>query len=207
MTPVPYVVVLTGGIASGKTAVSDRFAALGVPVVDTDLIAREIVQPGQPALAEIVREFGAEILDETGQLDRERMRRIIFSDPACKMQLEAILHPAIGARALEQIASLDADYCLLVIPLLAESGRYRWADRILVVDVDEASQLRRVMARDDIGMEQAQAILNAQASRAQRLALADDVIENRGSLAELDRAVGVLHAKYRRLAAASVPKR
>lgn len=196
----PFVVVLTGGIASGKSAVSERFANLGVPVVDTDVIARELVQPGQPALAEIVSTFGTDILDEKGRLDRRRMRQIIFGDQDSKHRLEAILHPAIGAAAEQQILSLDTLYCILVVPLLAESGRYRWADRVLVVDVDEATQIARLTARDRVDRHQAEAALKAQSSREQRLALADDVIENRGSLRELDRAVSALHEKYSALA-------
>lgn len=196
----PLVVVLTGGIASGKTAVSDRFAALGVPVVDADVIAREVVQPGQPALEKIVDTFGVSILDNAGQLDRKRMRELIFSDPASKAKLEAILHPAISALARQRVASLESDYCLLVIPLLAESSRYQWADRVLVVDTNEATQLERLIARDGSTPEQARAILRAQASRKDRLALADDVIVNVGSLAELDREVKRLHENYLRLA-------
>lgn len=177
---------------------SDCFAHLGVPVVDTDIIARELVQPGQPLLAEIVRDFGPDVLDAAGQLDRRRMRERIFADPHSKLRLEAILHPAIGKRAQQDLLALDADYCLLVVPLLAESGRYQWADRVLVVDVDEETQLARVIARDHISREQAQVILKSQATREQRLALADDIIENRGSLAELEQAVAALHARYRK---------
>lgn len=196
----PFVVVLTGGIASGKSAVSERFENLGVPVVDTDVIARELVQPGQPALAAIVSTFGPGILDEKGRLDRRRMRQIIFSDPDSKYRLESILHPAIGAAVEHQILSLDALYCILVVPLLAESGRYRWADRVLVVDVDEETQIVRLAARDQVDRQQAEAALKAQASREQRLALADDIVENTCSLQELDRAVLALHGKYSALA-------
>jgi dephospho-CoA kinase len=193
-------VILTGGIASGKTAVSDRFARLGAAVVDTDVIARELVQPGQPALAAIVHDFGGGVLDAGGGLDRKRMRALVFSDPECKRRLEAILHPAIGAEVKRRIAALDAPYCILVVPLLAESGRYAWADRVLVVDADEETQTARVMARDRSSRAQAQAILGAQASRQQRLALADDVIDNQGSPEQLDQAVAALHARYSRLA-------
>ena len=196
----PFVVILTGGIASGKTAVSDRFARLGVPVIDTDVIAKELVQPGQEALNEIVSQFGEGILDESGYLDRGRMRERVFSEPAQKQRLEAILHPAIGQQVSERINALDADYCILVVPLLVESGNYRWADRVLVVDVDEQTQVNRVMARDSSTRKQAEAILKAQASRDQRLAVADDVILNQGSLEELDQAVLELHQRYRGLA-------
>ncbi len=194
-------VILTGGIASGKTAVSSRFEHLGVPVIDTDIIAREVVQAGSPALAAIVLEFGKEVLDSKGELDRGRMRNRIFSDPASKQKLEAILHPAIGQEVRRQIDTIKADYCLVVVPLLAESsGRYEWSDRVLVVDVDAQTQLQRLMARDKISSELASAMLNAQASRQQRLNLADDVIENAADLAALDKEVASLHKKYRRLA-------
>jgi dephospho-CoA kinase len=194
------VVVLTGGIAAGKSAVSECFARLGAAVVDTDVIARELVQAGQPLLAEIVAAFGPGFLDPGGQLDRQRMRELIFTDPDSKQKLEAILHPAIGKAVQQRLGTLDADYCILVVPLLAESGSYRWADQVLVVDVDEETQISRVMARDRISREQALAILQSQASRQQRLALADDVIGNQGSLAELEQAVAALHARYLRLA-------
>lgn len=171
-----------------------------MPIIDTDVIARELVQPGQPLLAEIVAAFGPGILDPGGQLDRQRMRELIFTDPDSKQKLEAILHPAIGETVQQRLGTVDADYCILVVPLLAESGRYAWADRVLVVDVDEETQISRVMARDRISRAQAQAILGAQASRQQRLALADDVIGNQGSLAELEQAVAALHARYSHLA-------
>jgi len=190
------VVVLTGGIGSGKSAVSARFAQLGVPIVDTDVIAHQLVQPGQPALAAIVRDFGSGVLDREGHLDRKRMREVIFSDLASRQRLEGILHPAIGAEAKRQIFSLDTDYCILVVPLLAESGRYQWADRVLVVDACEESQIARVMARDHVSREQAQAALRSQMGRQQRLALADDVIENTGSLGDLERSAALLHEKY-----------
>ncbi len=192
----PYVVVLTGGIAAGKSAVSEAFARLGAAVVDTDVIARELVQPGQPALAAIVHDFGSGVLDAGGALDRKRMRELIFTDPDSKQKLEGILHPAIGAEVKRRIAALEAPYCILVVPLLAESGRYAWADRVLVADVDEETQISRAMARDRISREQALAILQSQASRQQRLALADDVIDNKGSLEQLDQAVAALHARY-----------
>jgi len=192
----PYVVVLTGGIASGKSTVSELFASLGVPIVDTDVIARDLVRPGKPALDAITREFGRGILDEGGGLDRSRMRSIVFSDPESRHRLEAILHPAIGAEAERQIHSLNSPYCILVVPLLAESGRYQWADRVLVVDVDEETQISRLMARDNVSREQAEAALRAQTSRKRRLALADDVIENEGNVRALEDRVASLHEKY-----------
>jgi dephospho-CoA kinase len=196
------VIGLTGGIGSGKTAVSDRFARFGAPIIDTDQLARELVEPGQPALADIVAEFGPDCLDDAGRLHRSRLRERVFADPAGRRRLEAILHPRIRALARERIARLTAPYCLLVIPLLAETGMTDLVDRVLVVDAPEAEQVRRVMARDGIAEEQARRILAAQADRGQRLALADEIVENAGDLATLDRQVTALHRYYSTLAAA-----
>lgn len=202
MTRRVFTVVLTGGIASGKTAVSDGFRRLGVPVIDTDVIARQLVEPGQPALARIAEIFGPGILDSTGELDRKKMREAIFSDHEKKAQLEQVLHPLIGEEVLKRLEQLSAPYCILVVPLYAESGSYRWVDRVLLVDVSEEQQIRRVMLRDDISKEQAEAILDAQASRAERAALADDVIDNSGTLDELEDSIETLHKKYSSLGSA-----
>lgn len=198
-----FIVVLTGGIASGKTAVSDQFAALGVPVVDTDRIAHAIVEPGQPALQRLAEAFGPDFLDAMGRLDRHRMRQAIFANPELKTRLESILHPMIATEAWQSVRALDAPYCILVIPLYTESARWPYIDRVLVVDVDEATQIERVMARDKVDRDQAEAILRAQASREERLALADDIIDNSGSLAQLKQKVGALHLKYVKLAIGS----
>ncbi len=196
------VIGLTGGIGSGKTAVSHRFARCGVPVIDTDLIARELVEPGQPALADIVAAFGPNCLDSDGRLHRAHLREWVFTDPVGRRRLEAILHPRIRAMARERIAALTAiPYCLVVIPLLAETGMTDLVDRVLVVDAPEAEQVRRVMARDRIDITQARAILAAQTQRDVRLALADDILENDGDLAELDRRIAALHRHYSTLAA------
>ena len=195
------VVGLTGGIGSGKTAVSDRFARLGAPVIDTDLLARELVEPGQPALAEIVAAFGSDCLDRDGRLHRARLRERVFADPTGRRRLEAILHPRIRTLAREQIAHLTTPYCLLVIPLLAETGMTDLVDRVLVVDAPEAEQIRRVMARDGVTEEQARRVLAAQADRSQRLALANEIVENAGDLAALDHQVAALHQYYLTLAA------
>jgi len=192
---------LTGGIASGKSAVSDGFARLGVPVIDTDRIARQVVEPGQEGLEGIIQSFGQDFLDETGSLDRRKMREAIFADPRLRSRLEAILHPLIRRQAWEQIRALDSPYCLLVIPLFTESESYGWVDRVLVVDVPEEVQIERVMARDQITRSQAQAILSAQAGRMERLKIADDVLDNSGSLEELRSQVKRLHQKYLRVAA------
>jgi dephospho-CoA kinase len=197
----PFRVALTGGIASGKSTVADLFAALGVPVIDTDVIARQVVEPGQPALAEIAAMFGPDVLDSEGRLDRRRMRERIFTDPDAKRRLEAILHPAIRAEMERQSMAAQGPYQVLVIPLLTEGGRRDHVDRVLLVDVPEELQIQRLMMRDGVSHEQAQASLNAQATRAQRLALADDVIRNTGRVDGLREQVAELHGKYLRLAA------
>lgn len=199
----PRVIALTGGIASGKTAVSDRFAALGVPVVDTDLLAREVVAPGTPGLAEVAGTFGVELLDEHGALDRRALRERIFSDADARRRLEAILHPRIEQAARQAIDRAGSDprvrYVVLVVPLLVETGLFEDADRVLVVDVPEALQLERLTVRDGLSTDQARAALSAQASREKRLAIADDVIENTGSLEALDEQVDRLDRTYRAL--------
>jgi len=201
MSDQPFRVALTGGIASGKSTVADLFAALGVPVIDTDVIARQVVEPGQSALAKISATFGPDVLDADGRLDRRRMRERIFADPDAKRRLEAILHPAIRAEMEQQSMAAQGPYQVLVIPLLTEGGRRDHVDRVLLVDVPEELQIQRLMMRDGVSHEQAQASLNAQATRAQRLALADDVIRNTGRVDGLREQVAELHGKYLRLAA------
>jgi dephospho-CoA kinase len=188
---------LTGGIASGKTTVSRLFAALGVPVIDSDEIARDVVAPGTPALAAIVARFGAGVLQPGGDLDRRALRGIVFADPAARRDLEAITHPAIRAEMERRSAQAGGAYQVLAIPLLVEGGAARSrVDRVLVVDCPEALQVRRVMARDGSTEAQARAVLAAQASRESRLAAADDVIANDGDLAGLRDQVEALHARY-----------
>lgn len=193
---------LTGGIASGKSLVADEFAALGVPVIDTDAIAREVVEPGEPALAAIVERFGTDMLQADGRLDRRRLRRHVFADAAERRALERILHPVIRERSLAAAAAADGPYQLLVVPLLVETEFQQLVDRVLVVDCPEALQLERLLARDGEDPEQARRILDAQLPRARRLAMADDVIDNGGSPAATRRQVARLHARYRTLAAA-----
>lgn len=193
------IIALTGGIASGKTAASDRFAERGAAVIDTDRIAREVVAPGSDGLAAVHDAFGDAIVVD-GELDRSALRRRIFDDPEARKRLEAILHPRIAAEARRQIATLSAPYAILVVPLLVESGLFADADRVLVVDVPEAVQIERLMARDRMNRAQAESALAAQASREARLARADDVIANTGSLAELHDEVDRLDARYRELA-------
>ncbi len=197
---VTFVVVLTGGIASGKTAVSDLFAEKGVPVIDTDRIAHEIVEPGQPALKRIAEAFGPAFVGADGRLDRKKMRTAIFSNPQQKNRLESILHPAIAAEVDQLVAQVNEPWCILVVPLLAETSLFKRIDRVLVVDVDESVQIERVMARDKISRQQAQSILDAQTTRHQRLSLADDILDNSGTLEELEAKVEELYAKYTTLA-------
>ena len=186
---------LTGGIASGKTAVSDAFAALGVPVIDTDVIAREVVAPGSEALDEIRARFGEAVINVAGELDRARMRELVFADTARRRELEAILHPRIRAETLGQAAAARAAYGVIVVPLLVETGFAEFVDQVVVVDCPEAVQRARLMARDAHSEAQAQRILDSQADRATRLARADHVIRNEGSLADLQAQVECLHAR------------
>ncbi|HWQ95267.1 MAG TPA: dephospho-CoA kinase [Gammaproteobacteria bacterium] len=194
-----YKVGLTGGIGSGKSTVAGLFAKLGTPVLDADVIARELVIPGTSALACIVEAFGADILTAQGTLDRPRLRRIIFSDPARRKALEAILHPPIRAAMRERVAKLAGPYCVLCIPLLLETGQETEVDRILVVDTPHSLQYRRVMARDGLSAAEAAAILRAQIGWRERLARADDVIVNDKGFAELERRVSELDRLYRNL--------
>ena len=198
----PFRVALTGGIATGKTTVASLFATHGVPVIDTDVIAREVVEPGQPALAAVVDAFGKEVLAADGRLDRPRLRERIFGDAEARRRLEAILHPAIRAEMERQSRAAGGPYQVLVIPLLVEGGRRDHIDRVLVVDVPEATQIERLVRRDGVSRDQAEAALRAQASRDARLAFADDVIENTGDLAALETRVAKLHGDYLRRAGA-----
>jgi len=187
---------LTGGIGSGKSEACREFARLGVPVIDTDLIARELVRPGQPALNEIVAHFGAEIADEKGNLDRALLRETIFSDPGQRRQLEAILHPRIRDRAMVLAKRAEAPYCVLVIPLLVETSGDYSLDRILVVDTSRELQLERIAARDGLSESEIEAILTTQASRQQRLTIADDIIVNDASPEYLRGEIERLHRFY-----------
>jgi dephospho-CoA kinase len=202
----PLRIGLTGGIASGKSTVAERFVELGVPVIDADEVARAVVLPGQPGLARVVETFGVGVLSADGQLDRRALRNQVFSDPALRKALEAILHPLIRAEMERRAAAAGGDiYVVMAIPLLVESGGRDRVDRILVVDVDEGLQLQRVMARDSSTIEEAGAILAAQASRAVRLKAADDVLVNSGTVSELRQAVDRLHGRYLGLAASLPP--
>jgi dephospho-CoA kinase len=193
-------IALTGGIASGKTEASRRFAELGVPVIDTDLIARELVNPGQPALAEIANEFGDAVIGPDGGLDRTRLRAIVFSDAGRRRQLEHILHPRIRERALSEADRLDAAYCILVIPLLVETAMDYPLDRILVIDAPTELQIERLRHRDSLSEADIAAILAAQTRRETRLKAADDVVVNAGTIDELREKIDALHRRYLQLA-------
>ena len=187
---------LTGGIASGKSAVATMLAQLGANVVDTDVIARDVVAPGQPALKAIVEAFGQDILDEHGALDRPMMRKKVFSNPESRARLEAILHPLIRKELWRRVDESDNPVQVLVIPLLVESGLPDMVDRVLVVDCPRQTQLERLLDRDGETPEQAERILGAQATRKARLAAADDVIDNSGSLAQLAQSVREIYRSY-----------
>ncbi len=198
---------LTGGIGSGKTTVANYFAALGVPVIDADQIARDLVSPGQPTLQAIVDAFGPAVLDSAGHLDRARLRAMVFgaeARPGQRQLLESILHPLIRAEMQRRAQAMTAPYGLLSIPLLVEGGQTDLVERILVVDAPEALQYQRVRQRDNVSSDaEITAILRAQASRQQRLAVADDVIANDSDLENLRRQVLNLHQFYQGLAVAN----
>ena len=191
-----YRVGLTGGIASGKSTAAKFFDALGVPILDSDQVARDVVEPGQPPLERLVERFGPSILTPDGHLDRPALREIVFSDPKARADLEALTHPAIGAAMEARSATAGGPYQILVIPLLVEKNLSAHVDRVLVVDCEEQAQIRRLRARDGSTLEQAKAILNAQASRAARLKAADDVIHNDTDMNAVRNQVTALHARY-----------
>lgn len=192
----PLRIGLTGGIASGKSTVQRRLIELGVPVLDADQIARDVVRPGQPALQKIVQAFGAEILLPDGTLDRRRMRERVFADTEARRALEAITHPAIRSSARAWLDTQNAAYCVLSVAILIESGMRTLVDRVLVVDAPESTQRARLCLRDGIDPALADRMLAAQASRESRLAAADDVITNDGDLKTLLAKVDSLHRQY-----------
>ncbi|MGC8520521.1 MAG: dephospho-CoA kinase [Steroidobacteraceae bacterium] len=194
-------IALTGGIASGKSTVAELFAARGVPIIDTDRIARDVVEPGQPPLERLVARFGEGILTPDGHLDRPKLREIVFSDPKARADLEALTHPAIGSAVEALSAAAGGPYQILVIPLLVEKGLTGRVDRVLVVDCPEEVQLERLQKRDGSSPEQARSMLNAQASRAERLKAAHEVIHNESDLAALAGQIATLHQRYLELAA------
>lgn len=191
-----FTVVMTGGIASGKTSASDLFASHGVPILDTDFAARAVVKPGQPALNEIKASFGSDVITTSGELNRAALREIIFEHTEKRRELEAILHPKIRAHINALKDQLDAPYCIIVVPLFLESGRGYEADRLLVIDVPIEVQRDRLAQRDGTTPEQIEQILNSQATREQRLAAADDVIDNATNPDDLAVRVAELHQQY-----------
>ena len=192
---------LTGGIASGKSTAAKFFGALGVPILDSDQIARDVVEPGQPPLERLIERFGRKILTADGHLDRPALRDIVFSDPKARADLEALTHPAIGAAMEALSTAAGGPYQILVVPLLVEKNLTAHVDRVLVVDCDENLQIRRLRDRDGSTPEQVQAILQAQAPRAARLRAADDVIHNDTDMSAVRDQVAALHAQYLELAA------
>ncbi len=190
---------LTGGIGSGKTQVSDQFAQLGVTVIDTDIIARELVAQGQPALSEITARFGEQLLDTEGDLDRHALRHLIFNQPDKRQQLEEILHPRIRAEVKKRVAALERAWCIIVIPLLVESRQQDLIQRVLLIDAPEELQLSRSIARDHVEAREVEKIIATQASRKSRLEAADDIIVNQGSLEQLQQQVMKMYQFYNTL--------
>ncbi|TXY21299.1 dephospho-CoA kinase [Vibrio mimicus] len=196
-TAMSFVVALTGGIASGKTTVANLFHEhFGIDLVDADVIAREVVEPGTDGLKAITAHFGQTILNQDGSLNRTALRERIFADPEQKTWINQLLHPMIRQRMQQALAQTTSPYTLLIVPLLVENQLQNMADRVLVVDVEESIQIERTIARDNVSIEQAQAILAAQATRAQRLAIADDVLKNDAKNQKLLPQITLLHQKY-----------
>ena len=193
------IVGLTGGIGSGKTAASDYFKVLGIDVIDADLASRVVVEPGQPALAAIAEHFGSDVLLANGELNRAALREKIFTDPQQKQWLESLLHPLIGAEIDRQLAAVTSPYALFVSPLLLETQQSGRCDRIIVVDVDVDTQVKRATSRDNNSEAMIRNIINSQMSRADRLSRADDIVTNSGSLAELHQQIDRLHQRYLKL--------
>lgn len=196
---------LTGGIASGKSTVADMFAELGATVIDTDVIARQLVRPGQPALEEIQARFGEKIIGSGGQLDRRELRRLVFADAEARGDLESILHPKIALETLRQADVAEGDYQIIVVPLLVGSALLQLLDRVLVIDCSEQVQIARLTRRDDETIGQAERIIAAQTSREERLKIADDVIPNEGQIDTMRKYVTDLHRRYCDLASRSSP--
>ncbi|MGI9236906.1 MAG: dephospho-CoA kinase [Woeseiaceae bacterium] len=196
----PFRVALTGGIASGKSTVADMFADLGIAIIDTDVIAREVVEPGRPALEEIRSRFGDAVIDDEGALDRRALRKVVFSDDGAREDLEAILHPRIGAETRHQADAAPGPYQIIVVPLLVGSPLRQFADRVLVVDCSENLQIDRLLARDAETVSQARRILAVQSSREERLSIADFIIENDRSLQHTREQVRDLDEAFRDLA-------
>lgn len=199
-TNMAYIVALTGGIGSGKTTVANEFAKLGIPLVDADIIARQVVEPGSPALNAILNRYGTDIIHSDGSLNRQRLREIIFSDEIEKEWLNALLHPLIHQKTQQQLQQAITPYVLWIVPLLFENNLFHLADRVLVIDVTPEEQISRTMQRDNVSKEQVSNILKAQSSRENRLAYADDVITNHNGELNISDKVAKLHERYLTLA-------
>lgn len=199
-----YTVALTGGIGSGKSTVADAFSRMGIQIIDADIIARQVVEPGTPALRAIAEHFGSELIEPDGSLNRRMLRERIFSHPDEKAWLNALLHPLIQQETQKQMSEATSPYVLWVVPLLVENNLHQNADRVLVVDVSPATQIQRTVARDNVAREHAEQILAAQATREARLAVADDVIDNNGAPDAIASDVARLHQQYLAYAAQSV---
>ncbi len=196
----PFRIGLTGGIASGKSTIANMFAELGASIIDTDVIAREVVRAGEPAIDEIRERFGDIVIDDTGNLDRAALRKLVFSNDGARLDLESILHPRIGAETRRQADAVSGPYQIIVVPLLVGSPLLQFVDRVLVVDCDEETQVQRLLARDAETTEQAHRMIAAQANREARLAIADDVISNDQDLENSLQQIVLLDRKYRDLA-------
>ena len=195
----PLRVGLTGGIGSGKTTVKNFFDEIGTPTIDADEISHRVTKPGQAAFDEVVAQFGKECLDEYGNLDRRRLRELIFNEPALKEKLEAIIHPRVRAEIREFTGRVDYPYCIVCIPLLLETGTQSTVDRVLVVDASEELQVARVSLRDNADERQTRSIIRSQAGRDRRLRAAHDIIVNDGNISELKTRVENLHDKYMKI--------
>lgn len=198
-----FIVGLTGGIGCGKSTVARHFIDLGITCIDADQTARDVVEPGEPALTAIAQHFGQEVIQPDGTLDRRRLREVVFAEPSARSWLNNLLHPLIRERMLQQCRQAQGPYCLLMVPLLFENHLQSLVQRTLVVDVDEATQIRRTMLRDNISEAQVRAIIAAQCPRQQRLELADDMLSNGDEVTPEQRrqAVSALHQQYLQLAA------
>jgi len=197
-------VALTGGIGCGKSTVCDLFSKKNIPIIDTDIIARELVEPGQPALLKIINYFGSDILFNDSSLNRKALAKKIFNNNKKKLHLESILHPKIKKRVQEKISQLNSSYVIIAIPLLIETNQQSHYDRVLVIDCDEQQQIERTLNRDKRDFNEIKSIINSQASRVQRTAIADDIIKNTGDLISLKNNVDQLHIKYIKMSSSSI---
>jgi len=194
------IIGLTGGIGSGKSSACEYFIQQGIPVIDADIIAHQLVEPDSPALFEIIKNFGADFINSNGRLNRDKLRTEVFSDPKKRQQLEAIIHPRVFKEIQNQLANITTAYCVLCIPLLLETGATYEVNRVLVIDINEATQIERVMARDKLTREQIQSIINTQINRSDRLKQADDIINNDAQPEDFQQQLASIHKKYLSLA-------